>query len=74
MREDREERKRKRLAEFQSGPASPCISVCQMNPTTNLCIGCWRTIDEIREWSISNAAERYAILAKIAERKSMVSE
>ena len=26
---------------------SPCISVCQMNPATGLCSGCYRTVDEI---------------------------
>jgi predicted Fe-S protein YdhL (DUF1289 family) len=39
-------------------PASPCISVCRMSEDTKLCEGCFRTIDEITEWS------RYAHLGK----------
>lgn len=66
----REERRAERLRLLNSGPPSPCISVCQMDPLTGLCIGCTRTIDEIRDWIISTPDERHAILAKIAERRA----
>ena len=49
---------------------SPCISVCQMDPMTGFCVGCTRTIDEIRDWIISTPDERHAILARIAERRT----
>ena len=29
---------------------SPCISLCRMNSTTELCLGCFRTLDEIASW------------------------
>ncbi|MDZ4099986.1 MAG: DUF1289 domain-containing protein, partial [Methylophilaceae bacterium] len=29
---------------------SPCIGVCAMNEQTNLCEGCFRSIEEIRDW------------------------
>jgi predicted Fe-S protein YdhL (DUF1289 family) len=29
---------------------SPCISVCRMDPVTELCEGCLRTLDEIAAW------------------------
>ncbi|MBL8708111.1 MAG: DUF1289 domain-containing protein, partial [Rhodospirillaceae bacterium] len=48
----------------------PCISVCQMDPLTGYCVGCTRTIDEIRDWIISTPDERNAILARIAERRA----
>ena len=41
-----------------------------MDPLTGFCIGCTRTIDEIRDWIISNPDERNAILAKITERRA----
>lgn len=66
----REERRAERLRLLNSGPPSPCISVCQMDPMTGFCIGCTRTIDEIRDWIISTPDERNAILAKIAERRA----
>lgn len=29
---------------------SPCISVCRMDPASELCEGCFRTLDEIALW------------------------
>jgi predicted Fe-S protein YdhL (DUF1289 family) len=29
---------------------SPCLSVCRMDPNSELCIGCFRTLDEIAAW------------------------
>jgi len=66
----RQKRREERMRLLASGPPSPCISVCQMDPMTGYCIGCTRTIDEIRDWIISNPDERHAILAKIAERRA----
>ena len=38
---------------------SPCISVCRMSKLTGLCEGCYRTLDEIRQWSrIDDATKR----------------
>jgi uncharacterized protein len=65
-REKRREERRRLLA---SGPPSPCISVCQMDPVTGWCIGCQRTLDEIRDWIISTPEQRQKILDAIAERR-----
>ncbi|WP_374310510.1 DUF1289 domain-containing protein [Dongia sp.] len=66
----RQERRAERMRLLASGPPSPCISVCQMDPMTGYCIGCTRTIDEIRDWIISTPDERNAILARINERRA----
>lgn len=66
----REQRRQERLKLLASGPASPCVSVCQMDPMTGYCVGCTRTIDEIRDWIISPPVDRNAILARIAERRA----
>lgn len=47
---------------------TPCISVCQMDPGTNLCFGCGRTLPEIARWSGMDSAERRAIMAQLAAR------
>lgn len=52
--------------------ASPCISVCRMDPQTQLCEGCARTIDEIASWSRYTDAEKNAVWQRIAERRSQV--
>jgi predicted Fe-S protein YdhL (DUF1289 family) len=66
----RQERRAERMRLLASGPPSPCISVCQMDPMTGYCIGCTRTIDEIRDWIISPPDVRNAILARINERRA----
>jgi predicted Fe-S protein YdhL (DUF1289 family) len=49
---------------------SPCITVCQIDDTTGLCLGCVRNVDEIREWPILTAEEKKQILERIRERRS----
>ncbi|HEX9446424.1 MAG TPA: DUF1289 domain-containing protein [Dongiaceae bacterium] len=68
-RKAREKRRDDRRRLLASGPASPCISVCQIDNKTGFCVGCLRTIDEIRDWIISTPDQRHRILAQIAERK-----
>lgn len=29
---------------------SPCIGVCAINDANGFCQGCYRTVEEIREW------------------------
>lgn len=50
-------------------PASPCLGICLMDPTTRMCRGCLRTIDEIRAWYEASAAEKRAILARLDQRR-----
>ena len=45
--------------------ASPCVSVCRLDPITQLCIGCGRTIAEIAAWPSLGDAERKAIMARL---------
>ena len=66
----RQQRREERMRLLASGPPSPCISVCQMDPMTGYCVGCTRTIDEIRDWIISSPDDRNAILARIKERRA----
>ena len=49
---------------------TPCISVCQIDPRTNLCLGCGRTLPEIARWSTMDGTERRAIMAQLAARMS----
>jgi len=50
--------------------ASPCISVCVMDAGSGLCIGCWRTLDEIAAWSVLDADAKRSVLAAIRERRA----
>jgi predicted Fe-S protein YdhL (DUF1289 family) len=53
-----------------AGPMpSPCISVCTMNPRTGLCEGCFRTIDEIAQWSTATEDAKRSIWTAIKRRQ-----
>ncbi len=54
---------------FDTSVPSPCVSICQMEESTGFCIGCRRTIDEIRDWIIMSPEEKRAVLARIDQRK-----
>ncbi len=49
--------------------ASPCINVCQMDPASGLCRGCFRTLDEIARWTRIDDAERVTIINAAARRR-----
>lgn len=68
----REERARRRARPqrvYDTSVPSPCIAVCQVDPATDLCIGCRRHIDEIREWPIMTAEQKRAVLAALPSRR-----
>jgi uncharacterized protein len=48
---------------------SPCINICKMDAENGLCLGCFRTIDEITVWSRTNDANRARIMAAVAQRQ-----
>jgi predicted Fe-S protein YdhL (DUF1289 family) len=47
---------------------SPCVSVCSMDPRTQLCEGCYRTLDEIAGWSRMEDEDKRAVWQTLAER------
>ena len=47
---------------------TPCIAVCMMDPRTNLCFGCGRTLPEIARWHRMESTERQAVMAQLATR------
>ena len=48
---------------------SPCIAVCTIDDASGLCLGCRRSIDEIRDWPILSREEKLAVLDLLAERR-----
>ncbi|HRF62357.1 MAG TPA: DUF1289 domain-containing protein [Candidatus Competibacter sp.] len=49
-------------------PPSPCVGICVMNPQTQLCDGCLRTLDEIAAWWDYNPAQKQAVLSELESR------
>lgn len=51
--------------------ASPCVAVCKMNPASDFCDGCQRTMSEITAWpSMSNEGKRQ-VWIRIGERRAL---
>jgi predicted Fe-S protein YdhL (DUF1289 family) len=51
---------------------SPCTKVCQLDPATNICLGCRRTLAEIAAWPSLTEAQRLQIMATLEARKEAV--
>lgn len=47
---------------------SPCISVCVLDPDSELCEGCGRTLDEISQWSRMTEEQRRIVMTRLPER------
>jgi len=52
----------------QTEPRSPCISVCALDQE-GICIGCYRSADEITEWMMASVEEKHAILERAEQRR-----
>ena len=49
---------------------SPCISVCELDADGRICVGCFRTLDEIAAWGSLDATAKRRILAELPERRA----
>ncbi len=47
---------------------TPCILVCTVDPTSRLCVGCGRTLDEIAGWIGFSTEQRAQIMAQLPTR------
>jgi uncharacterized protein len=47
---------------------SPCVRNCCLNEQ-DVCVGCYRTIDEITKWSRVDDVTKLQILTNVAERR-----
>ena len=48
--------------------ASPCVKICVIHPEERLCVGCYRSIDEISAWSRLTPDARRSIMAELPSR------
>ncbi|WP_417494691.1 DUF1289 domain-containing protein [Maricaulis sp.] len=53
---------------------TPCVKVCFVDPAAGLCVGCFRTMDELGLWTKYSDAEREAILAALPQREAAYAE
>ena len=55
--------------EIDHSVPSPCVMICTLDNESGLCDGCYRSMDEIREWMILTREEKLSVLEKIEQRK-----
>ena len=48
---------------------SPCVRLCTLDDA-DLCVGCYRSLDEIKRWGALDGAGRRAVLAAAERRRS----
>ena len=47
---------------------SPCVNICQLDDY-GVCLGCFRTLDEIARWQRMTENERSTVMAALAGKK-----
>ena len=62
------ERARVVCADLEGDVPSPCISVCKVDSATEICEGCFRTLDEIAAWSRLDGQSKREVWQLIAQR------
>lgn len=53
---------------------SPCVRICVLHPGARLCMGCFRTGEEIARWSRMTPEERREIMAVLPEREPLIAK
>ena len=52
---------------------SPCIDVCRLDETSGLCLGCYRSAEEITRWPYMDNDQRSALLVTLKARAAAQS-
>jgi hypothetical protein len=55
-----------------SDVASPCIGLCRIDPGSQWCEGCFRTLDEIAVWSRLDDAAKRQVIRLLPLRQNLV--
>ncbi|NBZ87604.1 DUF1289 domain-containing protein [Stagnihabitans tardus] len=53
---------------------SPCVKICVIHPAARICVGCYRSIDEISRWGGMSAAERTAVKEALPARARTLTQ
>lgn len=50
---------------------TPCLSICKIDRNTNICIGCNRSTEQIKNWDKYTLEEQLEIMKKLGYCKRM---
>ena len=65
-RQRRQTRRNRDPRQVDTSVPSPCLAICQIRKDDTECVGCRRTMDEIRDWMLMTAEEKQAVLDRLA--------
>ena len=51
-------------------PMSPCLGICTLDENSQ-CMGCLRTLEEIKGWALLKPDEQWALTDELAERRKV---
>lgn len=52
---------------------SPCVKVCELDPATALCRGCYRTQDERDWWVAYSDSQQREVLQRCEQRRAALA-
>ena len=52
---------------------TPCVQVCVVDPQSGLCLGCYRSLQEIASWARLSPEARDRLMAELPERRSRIA-
>jgi predicted Fe-S protein YdhL (DUF1289 family) len=52
---------------------TPCIQVCVLDEDSGLCLGCFRTLEEIADWARLGDPARAALMARLPARRAQIA-
>ena len=53
---------------------SPCIKLCSIHPSERICVGCYRSMEEIGAWSSLSPEVRLDIMNELPNRSSRIQK
>ena len=53
---------------------SPCVKLCVLHSKERICVGCYRTAEEIKNWTKYSTAQRTEIRAELINRSKALTK
>lgn len=53
---------------------SPCVKLCSIHLAERICVGCYRSMEEIGAWSSLSTEVRLEIMAELPSRASRIQK